>query len=71
MLDAQDEVVGFVENSSDPSDLQAWCEACEQVFLSEGDKTPKFREFTQMTLVCDLCYESLKARHSSLERAQR
>jgi hypothetical protein len=25
---ALDRVVGFVENSSDPQDLQAWCEAC-------------------------------------------
>jgi hypothetical protein len=66
MLSAKDEVVGFVENSSDPTDLQAWCSSCEQVFLAEGDKTPKFVEFTQMCLVCDVCYANLKGRHSGV-----
>lgn len=64
MLNARDEVVGFVENSSDPTDLQAWCEACEHFFLSEGGKTPTFMEYNQMSLVCDLCYQNLKARHA-------
>jgi hypothetical protein len=70
MLGSQEGVVGFVENSSDPSDLQAWCESCEQFFLSEGDKTPKFVEYTQMTVVCDLCYGNLKARHCRPEGSQ-
>jgi hypothetical protein len=64
MLSSKSQVVGFVENSSDPADLQAWCAACEQVFLAEGDKTPRFLEFNQMALVCDLCYSNLKDRHS-------
>ena len=54
MIAAKDEVVGFVENSSDPADLQAWCHACEQLFLLEGDKTPRFEEFNQMAVVCDI-----------------
>ena len=29
MLNAHEEVVGFVENSADPNDLQAWCDKCE------------------------------------------
>ncbi len=66
LLGAKDEVVGFVENSSDPADLQAWCGSCEELFLSEGDKTPKFREFNQMALVCDICYSNLKHRHTSM-----
>ena len=70
MLSARDEVLGFVENSSDPADLQAWCGSFEQVFLSEGDKTPKFVEFNQMALVCDLCYQDLKARHAAPEGSQ-
>jgi hypothetical protein len=70
MLDSRDEVLGFVENSSDPTDLQAWCGSCEQLFLSEGDKTPRFVEFNQMALVCDLCYENLKARHTTPEDSQ-
>jgi hypothetical protein len=64
MLSARDEVVGFFENSSDPADLQALCGSCENCFLSEGDKTSKFVAFNQMTLVCDLCYQELKARHA-------
>src|SRR5687767_5641970 len=70
MLNARDEVVGFIENSSDPADLQAWCESCEQLFLSEGDKTPKFRDYNQFALVCDVCYESFKARHLRSEDSQ-
>jgi hypothetical protein len=66
MLDARDKIVGFVENSSDPNDLQAWCAECEEMFLLEQDKTPAFCEFNRMTIVCDLCYESLKEKHSSL-----
>ena len=56
--------VGFVENSSDPDDLQAWCAACEAVFLQEGDMTDTFKAFHQMALVCDACYSECKARHS-------
>ena len=70
MLDARDEVVGFVENCSDPADLQAWCELCEQLFLSEENKTPQFLEYNQMALVCDLCYEGLKARHARVEHSR-
>ena len=67
MLQANDEIVGFVENSSDPADLQAWCDACERMFLSEGDKTAAFRSFNQMALVCDICYANFKRRHSTFE----
>jgi hypothetical protein len=69
MLNAEEKVVGFVENSSDPTDLQAWCEACEQLFLEEGGKTARFLEFNQMSLVCDCCYANLKARHFRSEGA--
>jgi hypothetical protein len=56
--------VGFVENSDDPNDLQAWCEGCEAMFLREGAKTPMFLEFNQMAVVCADCYRDLKARHT-------
>ena len=56
--------MGFVENSDDPNDLQAWCEQCEAMFLSEGDKTPAFREFNGMAVVCVQCYHELKALHT-------
>src|SRR5579859_4367265 len=32
LVEAKDRVVGFVENSSEPDDLQAWCDACEAMF---------------------------------------
>lgn len=55
---------GFIENSDDPNDLQAWCHACEEVFEKEGGMTDSFREFNGMTLVCVACYAEAKARHS-------
>ena len=64
MIAAENQVVGFVENSSDPNDLQAWCEQCEKMFLSEGDKTEAFKRFNRMAIVCNVCYAEFKARHS-------
>lgn len=58
---------GFVENSSDPDDLQAWCDACERLFLEEGGMTPKFRDFTGMCIVCDFCYAGIKERASGTD----
>lgn len=63
MLEQSDRVLGFVENSSDPRGLQAWRGDCENMFLAEGDKTPAFREFNNMQIVCDSCYGLFKARH--------
>ena len=63
MLSAKDEVVGFVENCSDPADLQAWCMSCENFFVAEGAMTAKFLEYNHMALVCDVCYANLKGRH--------
>jgi hypothetical protein len=64
MLTVKDSVVGFVENSSDPNDLQAWCEACEAMFIGEGDRTERFLAFNDRQIVCDVCYGDLKSRHS-------
>lgn len=64
MIQAKDLAVGFVENSSDPDDLQAWCAACEQMYLEEGDKTERFKAFNDFKVVCDFCYASLRERHS-------
>lgn len=63
MIDSS-EAVGFVENSSDPDDLQAWCDQCEEMFLAEGDKTPAFEAFNDRAIVCSECYQALKATHS-------
>lgn len=65
MINAKEEIVGFVENSSDPNDLQAWCSACEELFLEEGDKTERFRVFNDFAVVCDLCYTKMKERHGN------
>lgn len=56
--------LGFVENSSDPDDLQGWCYACEYVFLQEEDRTAHFRRFTNHSVVCSECYRQIKAFHS-------
>jgi hypothetical protein len=64
MIDSRISSVGFVENSDDPNDLQAWCEDCEEMFVREDDKTEAFREFNRMTIVCASCYQELKSRHS-------
>jgi hypothetical protein len=36
-LDVRDRAVGFVENTDDPDDMQAWCDDCEDLVLREGD----------------------------------
>lgn len=64
MINTKDRVVGFVENSDDPNDLQAWCDACEALFLQECELTETFREFCDMSVVCTDCYHTYKARHS-------
>ncbi len=51
--------LGFIENSSDPDDLQGWCYACEYLFLQEEDKTEKFRTFCNFAVVCRDCYEEI------------
>ena len=56
--------LGFVENSSDPHDLQGWCDACEALFLVEEGLTERFRAFNDFALVCEICYERIKARHA-------
>ena len=56
--------VGFVENSSDPADLQAWCKSCEAMFVQEGDKTEAFEAFNDRVVVCVDCYPALKENHS-------
>lgn len=61
--------VGFIENSSDPNDLQAWCERCEEMFLAEGDKTEAFEAFNDRAIVCCDCYRAFKAKHLKRRKA--
>ena len=68
MLGSSEKIVGFIENRSDPTDLQAWCDDCERLFLAEGGMTEEFRAFNQISLVCDLCYAMIKARNWPFQR---
>lgn len=63
MLNSKDKAVGFVENSSDPNDLQAWCDECEAYFLQEGELTEAFEAFNDRAIVCDFCYALFKEKH--------
>lgn len=62
---SRDRPVGFIENNTDPADLQAWCGACEERFLDEGGLTDAFQAFNDRALVCAGCYHELKQRHAA------
>ena len=64
LIESSSSPAGFVENSSDPNDLQAWCHACEETFQREDGMTDTFREFNGMVIVCVVCYAEAKAQHS-------
>jgi hypothetical protein len=68
MLRGEHAPAGFIENSSDPDDLQAWCQQCEDEFERQNGMTEAFRQFNGMTLVCLLCYTEAKSRHVGLEK---
>ena len=60
----RDGAVGFVENSSDPDDLQAWCDDCDDFFLREGDQPDDFLGFNDFVVVCVACYALLRSKHA-------
>jgi len=64
MLAPTDRALGFVENSSDPDDLQAWRDDCEAMFEQEQELIDAFPRFNDMGVVCCTSYEKLRARHS-------
>jgi hypothetical protein len=49
-----------------PGRLASLCDACEQLFLHEGERTQAFTEFCNVRLVCVFCYATIKERHSPL-----
>lgn len=65
MVDATDPV-GFIENSSDPGDLQAWCNKCEHFFLAEGDMTNAFVSFNDFAVVCGRTTRSCTPKNEKL-----
>ena len=67
MIGRTDRCLGFVENSSDPDDLQAWCDDCEAAFLREDGLTPEFEKFNDRKIVCEFCYQDLRGRHSRVK----
>ena len=64
LLSSEQAPAGFIENSDDPNDLQAWCHACEDMFQQEGEMTDAFRLFNGMSVVCVDCYVEAQAHHS-------
>ncbi|MEM7140351.1 MAG: hypothetical protein AAF548_04900 [Actinomycetota bacterium] len=54
---------GWVEDVSDPGDRQAWCATCEELFIAEGGMTDTFVSANAFKVVCDNCYDELRARH--------
>jgi hypothetical protein len=66
MLQSESSPVGFIENSSDPNDLQAWCYLCEEKFQQEDGLTEGFKAFNDMSVVCIVCYNEAKSRHTIL-----
>lgn len=64
LLQEKNRPIGFVENSSIPGDQQAWCDECEALFLKEKELTEAFRKFNNFAVVCEECYDEIKARHA-------
>ena len=64
MLRSQPAPAGFIENSDDPNDLQAWCYLCEEKFQQEDGMTDAFKAFNDMAIVCVVCYDEIKSRHT-------
>jgi hypothetical protein len=64
MLRSEPAPAGFIENCSDPNDLQAWCYFCEEKFQQEGDMTDEFKAFNGMAIVCIDCYSEAKERNT-------
>jgi hypothetical protein len=66
----KDTYTGFYEafesypDMNPEDDLQAWCEACEEVRAEEGEWNERSEPFAKIRLVCDQCYFDIKKRNS-------
>jgi hypothetical protein len=65
-LQATSRVLGFIENCTDAANLQAWCDECERLFISEEGMTEAFRKFNDFKVVCSECYANARAKHSPI-----
>ena len=65
LVNNNNQAKGFIENSDFPDDLQAWCNACEDLFNLEQELTEKFRAFNNMSVVCSKCYHEIKIKHAT------
>lgn len=59
--------LGFFAPEFDPSDpdLQAWCGQCERDLCEIGDWTDEMANRANLTVVCEFCYESMRAFHGN------
>ena len=64
MINGSDAPLGFIENTDDPNDLQAWCHACEEMFNKKGDRTDAFLAFNNMGIFCVVCYAEFQTLHT-------
>jgi len=61
------EPVGFVEGH-DPDEpdvelFQAWCAACDEVLVREGEWNDRSEAFAGIRLVCRACYREIRDLH--------
>jgi hypothetical protein len=66
-------MLGFHQAKVDPrnrewSDLNGWCDQCEQVYLAQGEWNGVSEGFAGVTLICSRCFFDMKARHGGLWR---
>ncbi|MCX6858240.1 MAG: hypothetical protein NTV80_25440 [Verrucomicrobia bacterium] len=64
LLQEKNRFLAFMENSLIPGDRQAWCGDCEALFLQEKELTETFTQFNNFAVVCEECYDEIKARHT-------
>ena len=63
--------VGFVEGY-DPEDpdgqlYQAWCHACDEILMDEGDWNDRSEAFAQPRMICRACYRQMRELNRSAE----
>jgi hypothetical protein len=61
--------LGFHEPDPDPDepdDLQAWCDACDEVLEQHGEWNDESEAFAKIRLVCEFCFAALRERHGQV-----